>query len=72
MTLRTLAKETMVQGNIKIEIWEDSEPVEEYLFTYVDNLIATLNSTPETKKLLKRKVKFIFSSGDEYLHIELE
>lgn len=72
MTLRTLAKETMVQGNVKIEIWEDSEPIEEYSFTYVDNLLATLSSYPETKQLLKRRVKFMFCSGDGYLHIELE
>lgn len=72
MTLRTLAKETMVQGNVKIEMWEDSEPIEEYSFTYVDNLLVTLSSYPETKQLLKRRVKFMFCSGDGYLHIELE
>lgn len=72
MTLRTLAKETMVQGNVKIEIWEDSEPIEEYSFTYVDDFLATLSSYPETKQLLKRRVKFMFCSGDGYLHIELE
>lgn len=72
MKLRTLVKEIEIQGDIYLSIWDDyGEEVESYQFEYVDNFSSTLNSLENAKQLYRMKVRFVFSGGDGYLHIEL-
>jgi len=73
ITLRTLAKETEVQGDVRISIWDDmgEEEIEVHEFFYVSNLAVEINRLPNCKQLYQMKVHFIFASGDGFLHIEL-
>ena len=70
MTFKNLVTNITVQGNVRISEWEDDEELYVYEFTYVDNLLS-LVSTEELRYLLKKHVKFMFTPGDGYLHIEL-
>lgn len=73
MTLKALATNVEIQGNVRISIWDDmgEEEVEVHELRYVDGLRARLND-PELHHLRNLKVTFMFTPEDGYLHIELE
>ena len=72
MTLKTLAKEIEIQGDVRLSVWNDQgEEMEVHEFQYVSSLGSHINELPNAKQLNRMKVHFIFAPGDGFLHIEL-
>lgn len=72
MTLKTLATNIEIQGDVRISIWDDmGEEVEVHEIPQIGDLRIALND-PELYHLRNMHVTFMFTPGDGFLHIELK
>lgn len=73
MTLKSLATNVEIQGDIRISIWDDmgESETEIHEFSQVDSLSGTL-SKPAFHYLRNLQVTYMFAPGDGFLHIELK
>ena len=69
MTLFSLANSTTLQGNICLSVWDGDEEVAREELRNVDDLASSIARYYIYEDL---EVKFVFSTRDGILHIELE
>ena len=67
MLFGNMIKNTSVQGDIRISVWEDGE---EKIVQYYRN-VEDMKCEP-CRLFAYHRVKYIFAQGDGVLHIELE